>query len=341
MNTELTLSAVQRQNILNNQYAVQEIEKATGISGIPFEGKTVVLKESVADFFGVTTRTIEGYLETHADELRGNGYEVVRGKRLKTLKNALVAQGGTEEFFGTLKTTSLLGIFDFRAFLNLGMLLTEGERARQLRSAILDIAIDTVNVRTGGGTKYINQRDEDFIRAAFSGETYRKQFTDALKDCVEGGNFKYATFTDKVYESIFLEKAREYRKILKLEKADKTRETFYAEVLDLIASYETGLADAIRTASERLGRPLTYHEADALFAEFGNAPMLRPLVEAARAKMASRDLAFRDALHASLEQYIVPVRPEDFERFIGDKSKDLAERLEDAKLVLKRLKERE
>ena len=51
----------------------------------------------------------------------------------------------------------------FRAFLNIAMLITESERARLLRQTILDIVIDTINQRTGGATKYINQRDEDFI----------------------------------------------------------------------------------------------------------------------------------------------------------------------------------
>ena len=57
--------------------------------------------------------------------------------------------------------------------------------------------------------------------------------------------------------------------------------------------------------------------------------------------MASRDLAFRDALHHQLQEYIAPLRAEEFERFLGEKSKELAERLEDAKDVMKRLKERE
>ena len=48
MSKDLTNSAVDRQNILNNPYALAEIEKAAGLRGIPFEGKTVVLKEQVA-----------------------------------------------------------------------------------------------------------------------------------------------------------------------------------------------------------------------------------------------------------------------------------------------------
>jgi hypothetical protein len=53
------------------------------------------------------------------------------------------------------------------------MLIAESERARLLRQTILDIVIDTINRRTGGGTKYINQRDEDFIHAYFQEENYR------------------------------------------------------------------------------------------------------------------------------------------------------------------------
>jgi len=67
----------------------------------------------------------------------------------------------------------------------------------------------------------------------------------------------------------------------------------------------------------------------------------KPLIENARNKMASRDFAFRDALHHQLEEYVTPLARDEFERFLGEKSKELEERLEDAKDVMKRLKERE
>jgi hypothetical protein len=156
---DLTVSQVDRQNILNNPYALKEIEKAARIQGIPFEGKRVVTKEQVAAFFDVTPRTIDNHIKRHGEELRQNGYEVLRGKRLKSLKLEISKQGANETDFVT--KTTVLGIFDFRAFLNIGMLIGESERARLLRQMILDIVIDTINQRTGGGTKYINQRDED------------------------------------------------------------------------------------------------------------------------------------------------------------------------------------
>ncbi len=234
MSKDLTNSSVDRQNILNNPYALAEIEKAAGIRGIPFEGKTVVIKDQVAAFFEVTTRTVDNYLEKFSEELRQNGYELLKGKRLQDCKLSIQATFGHEADFVT--KTTVLGVFDFRAFLNLAMLMTESERAGLLRKAILDIVIDTINRRTGGGTKYINQRDEDFIQSAFIEENYRKQFTDALKDCVDMGNFKYTLYTDNIYVSIFREKAHVYRKVLRLDKRASVRDTFYSEVLDLIAA---------------------------------------------------------------------------------------------------------
>jgi len=336
---DLTVSQLDRQNILNNPYALQEIEKATRITGIPFEGKTVVLKEQVSAFFEVTPRTIDNYIDKFSDELRQNGYEVLRGNRLKTFKVSVREQGVNETDFVNIKVPQL-GVFDFRAFLNIAMLITESERARLLRQMILDIVIDTINQRTGGGTKYINQRDEDFLLSAFQEENYRKEFTDALKNYVDMGNFKYPLYTDKIYVSIFREKAKEYRKILRLHKKDRVRHTFYSEILDLISAYEYGFAKVLEDAYEKKGDKLNSWEVDELFSAFEQQAHWKPLIEKARNKMASRDLAFRDALHAQLKGYITPLNAADFERFLGEKSKELVERLEEAKDVMKRLKER-
>jgi hypothetical protein len=341
MSKDLTSSSIDRQNILNNPFALAEIEKAAGLRGIPFRGTSVVLKEQVAAFFEVTVRTIENYLEQHAEELAKNGYAVLVGKPLQELKLAMSGMDDPEMNFGDISKAPRLGVFDFRAFLNLAMLMRESERAALLRKAILDIVIDTINARTGGGTKFINQRDEDFLQSAFIEENYRQQFTDALKNCVDMGNFKYAIYTDKIYVSIFREKAHEYRKVLRLSNRDSIRDTFYSEVLDLIASYETGFADILQKDSAAKGRKLSAWEVDRLFAVFEKQAHWQPLVEKARIKMASRDLAFRDALHIQLQEYVTPLRRDEFERFLGERSKDLADRLEEAKEVMKRLKERE
>jgi len=51
MSKDLTKSDVDRQNILNNPYAVDEIKKATNLRGITFRGKLTLSKEQVAAFF--------------------------------------------------------------------------------------------------------------------------------------------------------------------------------------------------------------------------------------------------------------------------------------------------
>lgn len=185
---DLTNSSLERQNILNNPYAVQEIEKAANLQGVRFEDGVRFVKEQVADFFGIDIRTVERYLEAHGDELEHNGYEVLKGEKLQAFREAINAQFVTDIDVGSKVRN--LGIFDFRSLLNISMLLTESETARTLRQTILDVVIDTINQRTGGGTKYINQRDEDFIQASFAEENYRKDFTNALKDHVNMGPFK-------------------------------------------------------------------------------------------------------------------------------------------------------
>jgi len=330
---------VSRQNILNNSLAVNEIQKAVGVKGILFESEYKFLKRQIADFFEVTERTIDNYLEKYEKELSKNGYEVLTGKRLIDFK--LVASKHFDNEIDFVIKTVRLGIFNFRAFLNIAMLLSDSEKAKELRSVMLDIVIDTINKRTGGSTKYINQRDEDFIDNLLHGEDYRREFTDALRDYVDMGHYKYVVYTDKVYKSIFKENSSEYRKILKLEKDENVRHTMYSEVLDIISSYEAGFAESLKNESQRLERKLTSFETDSLFSEFEKQRLWEPLREKARNKMASRDLCFRDALHKNLEEYISSVPQADFDRFLGDKSMELDERLEEYKEALKRLKERD
>ena len=129
MAKDLTVSNIDRQNILNNPYAVAEIQKSIGIKGIEFNGKVVLRKEQVAAFFEVTPRTIDNYLSKYEPELKENGYEVLRGNSLKSFKLTFEERGDSETDFIT-KTTAL-GIFDFRAFLNLAMLIAESERAKE------------------------------------------------------------------------------------------------------------------------------------------------------------------------------------------------------------------
>ena len=356
---DLTVSAIDRQNILNNKQAIEGIQAYLGITGMLFEGEYRFTTKMLADFFDVTPRTLTNYLNRYEDEVKHNGYEVIKGQKLKAFKDEfghLITK--TDDFeqresdFPLLSEAidnqgksrlKALALFNFRSFLNLAMLIAESEKAKALRSKILDIVIDTLNQKLGGSTKYINQREEDFLIAMAREPIYRKEFTEALNMYLEMGNYKYAFYTDAIYKAIFLEKSAEYKMILKLEEKDNMRDTLYSEVLRLIASFEVGIADTMKMKSESLNRKLKPIELDELIKEFSIQRMWIPQIEDARSKMASRDYGFRNIIHDRLKPYINSLSASDYDRFLGDKSKDLLERvLENPELleVFKRLKDR-
>jgi hypothetical protein len=342
MNKDLTTSDLHRRNILNNNYALEIIYNEISFPGVMFESKYRFTNKQVAEFFEIDYRTVERYIENNKSEFEESGYEILTGKRLKDFKLAY----GTDTNVGTidesLKKTSVLGVFTFRAFLNIGMILTESEKAKLLRAFILDIVLDVINEKLGGNTKYINQREEEFLSSALKEHNYRQEFTNALDQYVEPNKFKYAQLTNKVYKSVFKEDAKEYRQILKLKDKESVRSTMYSEVLDLISSYENGFADFLKKHSEKAKRKLRLSETNTLFDQFESITnsIYEPLREKVRGLMASRDMAFRDALHEKLKNYITHLSTEEFDKFLGEKSMDLEERILNNIDVFKRLKNR-
>lgn len=331
---DLTGSAIDRQNILNNKEAIENIRKYLGIDGMYFENELRFTRQQVIDFYDIDSSTIDRYLSKNVKELKQNGYIILKGKSLRDFKR----QFGSTLQEG-LKAPSL-GVFNFRSFLNLGMLLGESEKAKLLRSAMLNIAIDTLNLKLGGSTKYINQRDEDFLYAILKEPHYRKDFTNSLNLYLEMGNYKYSLYTDAIYKAIFRGDALEYKQILQLKEQENPRDTMYAEVLRLIASFETGIAHEMKKKSEELARKLTSTELANLITDFAKHPLYGPLIEDARSKMASRDYGFRKIIHEKLQPYIQSISTEDFERFLGEKSKEFSEHIEENINVFKRLKDR-
>ena len=362
MANDLTNSTVSRQNLLNNTPVIEETRNLLQLQCITFNGSEYVTKAMVAHFYDVDVRTIDRYLSESEGELRENGYKLLKGIELSRFLREAIKIPGSGITKESASSITQLGVFNFRAFLDLGMMIIESENARMLRKMLLDVVMDFINKRTGGSTKYVNQRDRQFLDAYLQEYNYRREFTDALDLYVAMPNIKYGIFTNMVYTSIFLEKAHEYKQILQLDKRDSIRDTFYSEILNLISSYEHGFAILLKEESERKKRKLNYWEAADLFRDFESQPLWEPLLNQARNKMASRDLAFRDAFHHKLAEYVSPVSPEEFDAFWGNESADVEkitsehrlqiselakcdsifeQLLEDNADVLKRLKERE
>lgn len=335
---DLTVSNIERQNILNNRYAIEKLQENIGFTGMFFEGEYRFTKKMIADFYEVEERTIERLLEDYNDELKHNGYVLSKGKQLKDFKLqfAPVINVGSK--------TTQLGLFNFRAFLNVGMLLTESEKAKQIRARILDIVIDTINKRAGGGTKYINKRDIDYLPAVIEEDNYRKIFTNAVGKYVLGHkNFKYAQVTDFIYQAVFKERGKEYKILLKLDNKDNLRNTLYAEVLRCISSFENGIGCAIEEEFNSTGQMLSIDRVKELILAQEKSPAMKPFIHDARTKMASRDVALRDVFHHNIGEYLRALSPDEFDRFIGEESIDFEDiiKLPENKEVLKRLKQAE
>lgn len=337
MTKDLTTSNVSRQNILNNNFALEKVELYLALGGTTWKDERVFTKAQISNLLQIDERTIDRYLENYKDEISKNGYRILKGFELREFK----------EYVGDIHVADIsrapsLGVFTFRAVLNIAMLITESQRAKEIRSKILDIVIDVVAQKSGGHTKYINQREDNYLPASYQEYSYRQQFTNALDNYLNMGKWKYGVYTNKIYQIIFLENATEYKKILDLKTKDALRDTLYSEILNLISSFEHGIAEDIKSEYQKLGRKLEPREVDELIKKASNNPYLKPAIEDARVKMASRDLCFRDALHDKLENYIQSVPQSDFDKFLGETSKSLEERLSDPETlnVLKRLKDR-
>lgn len=339
MTKNLVDSYLDRKNILNNKFAVNEISQTYKISGVNFEGKLYYSTQQVADFFDVDIRTIERSIESNRDELSENDYEVLSGKRLADFKQAVVSSDITNNFDIRMQAASL-SIASFRTILNFAMLLKNSDKAQTVRSRILDITIDVLTKNAGGNVKFVNQRDSNYLDRAFTEESERKKFTHALSAFVDMGPYKYAYSTDLIYKHIFKENTREYKKILQLAKKDNARSTMYSEVLLLIASFEAGVAYEIEQKYNELDRKLTKAETDNIIEKFSNHPSQIPFIEDARLKMASRDNSLRDAYHEQLKDYIQPLDEKEYDKFLGEQSKALEKQIEEHRDVFERLKDK-
>lgn len=347
---DLTNSHIDRKNVLNNNTAVKEIYAQLGFLGIFFENKYRYTLNQVAKFYEVDVRTIKRLLEDNSEELKTSGYELFTGVKLKQFKEVVsqlrdidvpqLIQDDDNESIG-LRATSL-SVFTFKALLNIGMLLQTSDKAKEVRGFLLNVVIDVLNKNSGGSTKYINQREGEFVPAAIREINYRKEFTNVIDFYIVNNKFKYGQLTDKIYKSVFKEDAKEYRKILDLKTKESVRATMYSEVLDLISSYESGFSEFLKEEFEKKGEKFTLKDAHEIFSNFEKLTnkIYEPLRDKARSLMASRDMVFRDALHEKLKDYVGTVSTEDFNKFLGEKSQALEERLKDNIDVFKRLKDR-
>lgn len=332
INTNDFDQAINRQNVLNNTVAVEAIKNSYSMSNDYFTN------QQVADFFDVNIRTIERTISENREELEYNGFLSLKGKKLTEFQQEHPDIFVADNIVG--HKTRNLAVSSVRTVLNFAMLLKTSEKAREVRSRILDIVVSVLQEKSQGNTKYINQRDTNFLEQSFREATERKQFTNALNKYVDMNAYKYAYFTDEIYKAIFKEKAKEYKKLLQLDAKESMRDTLYSEVLVLIASFEAGIAYEIEQKSTDENRKLTKDEVYIILQRLANHPAQKPLLDNARTKMASRDYGLRSILHDNISEYINPMNQAEFEKFLGEKSKSLQKQIDTNIEIFKRLKDK-
>lgn len=97
--------------------------------------------QQVADYYEVGLEAIKSIIKRHKEELEGNGY-------CYNKKSEIVLMVQCEPIEIPNRGT---GIFTKRAILNVGMLLTQGEVAKEVRSRLLDIEYESNNAIQNNG----------------------------------------------------------------------------------------------------------------------------------------------------------------------------------------------
>jgi len=59
MANDLTTSPIDRQNVLNNKYALEKIEEHLSLGGIEYEGETLFTKQQLTELYEVSATTVE------------------------------------------------------------------------------------------------------------------------------------------------------------------------------------------------------------------------------------------------------------------------------------------
>ena len=150
------------------------------------------------------------------------------------------------------------------------------------------MVIATIHEKTGGGTKYINRRDINYIPAAITEENYRKNLTSVISQYVQGHQtYKYAQVTDLITKQFSRRMRKNTEKYYVLTVKDNVRHTLYAEVLLVISSFENGVGAAIQEECKQNGKvKLTIEEVERIVGELAEHPMQKPYLNDARSKMA-------------------------------------------------------
>jgi hypothetical protein len=191
-------------------------------------GTLEVTVEMAANFYETPIDTIKTILKRHRVEFHEDS-------ETRTLRGHSLAQFKTEVQGGPLSTgIKALTLISRRGLLRIGMLLTESEVARSVRSYLLNVEqIASKEQRAWSMEREVSKRE-------------RRRLTDAVQTFGDGNTFAYANYTNLVYRVLFDTDAPGLRKLYELDSDENIRGAFSTEDLRSVVDVETAISALLR-----------------------------------------------------------------------------------------------
>jgi hypothetical protein len=195
-------------------------------------GTLEVTVEMAANFYEAPLETVRKLLQRSKAEF--NEYSeirIVRGAELSRIKEQTETLGHRVLEF---KNAGSLTLISRRGLLRIGMLLTESEVARSVRSYLLNVEqIASKEQRAWSMEREVSKRE-------------RRRLTDTVQAFGDGNTFAYANYTNLVYRVLFDTDAPGLRKLYGLDSDDNIRDAFSTEDLRSVVDVETAISSLLR-----------------------------------------------------------------------------------------------
>lgn len=122
---------------MTNERAEDLLQRAKAILFAAWQGDGIATTEQVAAFYEIPADTVQTAIKSHRDELKSDGLKVLRGKSLREVVSV----------FDTSPSTPSLTVWTPRAALRLAMFLRDSDVARQVRTLLIEIAVQSAEER--------------------------------------------------------------------------------------------------------------------------------------------------------------------------------------------------
>ena len=373
MNINLTNSYRDRQAILSNSYLIRKIEEhlnAKALFGDDYliRDSFLMSKRRLSCLLDTHKQTVDRYIKTCGEELKQSGYKVLTGKKLHEFKakcrGEIMNSHGDKYGYERKYPEDKLEIFTFKAWLNMAMLLPEGEVAKFIRLRILDLAIDVAAEKEGGRGKHLKRQigyeyTHHYRQYSYCSQEFKSAIEQHLKlddsgkiSISENGCFsanysqieqlvfsnrwdfpKQAILLTTIYKEYNTQKYRNESSFRLNTSGARLVYAMYHDVFDAMSNIEQGVAEKLKSVSINKKRKLEVRELNEITSNLGQDTKFIPLIEEARTKMAianslnANPKSYKDILNQRLETHERAIESSNIDEFMAVKLKKVKEKL--------------